>query len=250
MQTVLSALLFSAISQAQPFDLINGKPVDPGTYQEVIQIKTGKSRCTATVIGPRVIVTAAHCASTGSVSNFLIAGKQYQAKITRHPGYPREDIDVALGVTDVVIDVMPTSVGSVQVQIGDKITLLGYGGTQYGTGKGGNDGILRYGDTGVIRASTKQTTAVRWIFKRRVFVSYDFVMRSSSGVALAFGDSGGPAFNENGEQVGVNSKGNIKDTSLDLDLTHPTVAVWLAKFSQEKAVDICGVNVDCKEGGE
>src|SRR5688572_9280240 len=95
----LSAIvwLFGGSALAGETRLINGKPVDRGTWTEVVRITTGTSSCTATVVGPRVIVTAAHCANNGATSKFKIGEKEYSVKITRSSLYPAKDHDIAVG---------------------------------------------------------------------------------------------------------------------------------------------------------
>lgn len=223
----------TSISFGSTQRLINGSPVEEGTFQEVVRIKTGGSGCTATVVGPRVIVTAAHCANTGSVSKFMVGGVQYDAKMTRSSLYPRQDHDICIGVTDEEITgVKPASIGG-SAEKGTRITLLGYGCTKPG-GSGGNDGVLRVGETEVIS-----------------FKNFDMVMKQSGGAALCYGDSGGPAFViEEGKHLllGINSKGNIRDTSYDTRTDVEESKALFQKFTEDQGVEICGVNLECAAG--
>lgn len=209
--------------------IINGKPVEAGTYKEVPKISANGASCTATVIGPRVIVTAAHCANNDVMATFTIDGVNYSAKMKRSSLYPGQDHDIALGFTDKDIKVTPVSVGGKAV-VGLGITLLGYGCTNAG-GTGGNDGVLRIGDT-VITS----------------FSEFDMVSRKADGAALCFGDSGGPAFMMDGSKrylIGVNSKGNIKDTNWNLRTDIPETQTFMKSFASTNGVVICGINSDC-----
>ena len=110
------------------------------------------------------------------------------------------------------------------------ITLLGYGCTQPG-GTGGNDGILRVGNSAIIG-----------------FSQYDMVSRMPNGAALCYGDSGGPAFViEDGNHLllGINSKGNISDTNYNTRTDISQSQSFLTTFAQQNTVEICGVNKDC-----
>lgn len=226
---LLAALLMPA-SAAADSRLINGKPVDPGTYKEVVRIRSDGAGCTATVVGPRAIVTAAHCAKTGGTATFTVDGKNYSATMTRSPVYPGRDHDVSLGLVDrEVTGVQPASIGGTATQsLG--LILLGYGCVKPGGG-GGNDGVLRIGESTIIE-----------------FSGFDMVSRKAGGAALCFGDSGGPAFVvANGKKylLGINSKGNIQDTNYNARLDHQESKKFLQNYTQQNSIKICGVNLDC-----
>lgn len=157
--------------------LINGQPVASGTYKEVVWITSSSSGCTATVVGPRTIVTASHCASTGTTVRFSVNGTQYSARITRNPQYNNSTVayDVALGYVDKeVTGVEFATLGVKGVSQGMGITLLGYGCTKP---NGGVDGTLRIGESVIISTDSNR-----------------FGSRKSGGATLCPGDSGGPAF--------------------------------------------------------
>jgi hypothetical protein len=127
-------------------------------------------------------------------------------------------------------DVTPAQVEG-QVSIGDIVTLVGYGCTQ--PGGGGADGRKRTGNAEVTG-----------------FSSFDIVSRK--GAALCFGDSGGPMFQrlfkpseEPKKIIGVNSKGNIRDTNYNLRLGLEVVQNWLKDFEKAQNVQICGVSKEC-----
>ncbi|MCX6102490.1 MAG: trypsin-like serine protease [Proteobacteria bacterium] len=210
--------------------LINGKPVEPGTFEEVIQIRTLDSICSATVVGPRVIITAAHCGPNGAISEFKIKGVTYHAKINRSGLYPGKDHDISVGIVDKeIVGIQPASIGGIAKE-GLGITLLGYGCTDVG-GHGGSDGILRYGETVVTG-----------------FSNYDMVSRKPNGAALCFGDSGGPAFVfERGQHflIGINSKGNIQDTNYNTRTDISESRAFMKNLAVSEQVEICGFNKNC-----
>jgi secreted trypsin-like serine protease len=207
--------------------LIGGTPADPAKWPYVVWLKMSGSMCTGTVVGDRAVITAAHCVSTGGSANFTIGNKTYRAVFTRHPKYPGEDWDVSIGKTEEKIDVTPVSISG-SVAVGDTVHLMGYGCIKQGGG-GGNDGILREGDAKVTQIAT-----------------YDLVTKAN--VALCYGDSGGPAFflkDGNISQVGINSKGNISDTSYDTKLWADSVTTFLKNWSTTNSVGICGLTQNC-----
>lgn len=220
--------------------LINGTPVSPNTWKHVVRIRTGNAGCTASIVGPRALATAAHCAATGATSVFTLDGVQYSAKITRHPLYPRKDMDVSLGVIDREVKlpeygVLPSTVDVAKV--GMPIRLMGYGCTQPG-GTGGNDGVLREGMSSITG-----------------FSGFDIVTGKAGDGALCFGDSGGPAFlpvEVNGTQVllniSQNSKGDIAKISYlarwDVKEAQDFVREWV----QTASVEVCGINKECGVG--
>jgi len=227
---IFIALCLLSVPALAESRLINGKPVEPGTWKEVIQISSNGSKCTAAIIGPRAVATAAHCAAQGATATFTVGSTTYTMKMFRSPLYSTKDHDVAIGVTTQdIVGVEPASVGGKAVT-GLGITLLGYGCTNPGGG-GGNDGVLRIGDTTVTG-----------------FSGFDMVSRKAGGAALCFGDSGGPAMLvENGKHllIGINSKGNIQDTNYNTRTDLPESSDFYKTLAQEQGIQICGVNKDC-----
>lgn len=227
---IFTALCLLSVPALAEFRLINGKPVDPGTWKEVVQISSNGSKCTATIVGPRAVATAAHCAANGASATFVIGTTTYTAKMFRSPLYSTKDHDIAIGVTTQdITGVEPASIGGKAVT-GLGINLLGYGCTNPGGG-GGNDGILRIGDTAITG-----------------FSGFDMVSRKAGGAALCFGDSGGPAMLvENGKHLllGINSKGNIQDTNYDTRTDLPESNDFYKTLAQTEGIQICGINKDC-----
>lgn len=222
---LLLLLALTDIAVAADNTLINGQPVPAGEYEEVVYISMSGSRCTATLVGERVIITAAHCVNNGQTATFQVKQNQYSSRCTRSSLYPGQDHDVALCKTDrVVAGVKPASVDAERLQIGERVTLLGYGCTRPGGG-GGNDGTLRYGTAEVVG-----------------FSNYDVV--TQKGAALCFGDSGGPMMRDK-KIVGINSKGNIQDTSYNLQLALTQSISFMRGYAESNSVEICGVTSEC-----
>lgn len=209
--------------------LIGGKPVDPGTWNEVVRITVNGSTCTATIVGPKVLLTAASCGATGATASFQINNKKYDAKIVRSSLYPAKDHNIAIGVTsEPITNVEPASVGGKAVS-GLNVNLLGFGCST--AGGGGSDGILRIGDSTVTG-----------------FSGFDMVLKRAGGAALCFGDQGGPVVvTENGKHfiLGVGSQGNLQDTSYSARTDTSESATFLKSVADSQSLAICGVNQVC-----
>lgn len=212
--------------------LIGGKPVEDGEYPEVVYISMSGSRCSATLVGPRVVLTAAHCARGGARMSFQLGQHRYDGRCDGSPLYPGQDHDVSLCLLSRPVEgVKFASIGKTATP-GEIATLIGYGCVRQGGG-GGNDGILRVGEARITRYS-----------------GFDFVTQGNS--ALCFGDSGGPAYyrvqdpkNEHHYVIGVNSKGNIRDTSYLARTDTEASQEFFSDWARQKGVEICGVNKEC-----
>ncbi|MFM8312656.1 MAG: hypothetical protein ACKOA8_00050, partial [Deltaproteobacteria bacterium] len=93
------------------------------------------------------------------------------------------------------------------------------------------DGVLRYGETVVTG-----------------FSNFDMVSSKPNGAALCFGDSGGPAFVFEGSRrllIGVNSKGNIKDTNYNARTDIKESQDFFKGLIDSNKIEICGINKVC-----
>lgn len=251
---LLMALLISSSAQAtlmdeKPFGLIGGSPVQPDEYEEVIRITNGKASCSASLIGPRVVLTAAHCTgpngdifpvSAEKVYEFTKGRTVYKARCQIAPDYRSRtgDQDMALCKTDKAVSGKYAIVMQKGPKINELVTLVGYGCTSE-SGRGGNDGILRVGDAPVTKLDTKHY--------------YSFHTKGDS--ALCFGDSGGPAFKRSIKGAyhyiyGVNSRGDIRELSMLTSVYHPNSIKFMKDFERSFDVQICGISLTCDGSNE
>ncbi len=227
--STLSTSLFSAQR------IINGDPVVAGQYTEVVrQTNPSGSNCTATIIGPKAILTAAHCASNNANVTFKVGNNNYTAKIIRSSKWPAEQHDIAVGiVSQEITGVTPATIGGT-ASIGLNITLLGYGCTT----PGGPGGELRVKDSTITIMPPED-------------IPSGMISKKDNGGVLCLGDSGGPAYttvNQKKVLIGVHSKGDSVDTNVHIRTDHQDTKDFLSKTASDNGIEICGINKNCDGG--
>lgn len=259
----LFASLFMANVASRAFAVIGGQDVMPGELPAVVMTKMsfGLTHCTATLVGPRVLITASHCVDQNAEVVFGIRGRDdglvYRGIAARSPSFKRGAFefqdDVALVLvteskkkdgkweeTEGVDGVAPMNIGF-NIKEDDSVFLAGYGCTTKQQ-TGGNDGVLRSGKNSIL------------------LVKPTFSRLGKQGAWLCSGDSGGPVF-VNGAVAAIASK-TVAPMILDetkrppvaempgvtylSQLSTPGARKFLQDFAEEKKVDICGVSVECE----
>lgn len=216
--------------------LIGGIPADIREWPASVYARAGNGACSSTVVGSRVLLSAGHCMNNGGTVTFSAGSNQYSAVCTHHPEYknnPTADWALCLinkTVTGVTFERLSNNF---KLKIGDSVRLTGYGCINP-SGGGGNDGVFRIGLADVIALPYK--------------TDYDVTTKGSA--ALCFGDSGGAAYVEypdgKREIFGVNSRGNIKNTSYLPSVAANTMQEFSKSFALKHSVEICGITKDAK----
>lgn len=212
--------------------LIGGAPANPADWPASVYMHAGSSSCSSTLIGDRVLLSAAHCMSNGARIRFTAGANNYTARCTHHSEYRgNETADWALCLVDrPVIGVVFEKVAtSVRVKVGDQLRLTGYGCIK-SPGLGGNDGIFRIG-MGKVTALPSDG-------------NYDIVTEGPA--ALCFGDSGGAAFDElpdgNRTVTGLNSRGDIETVSYLSSVASVSFQKFAKDFASRNGVKVCGLH--------
>jgi len=235
-------------------ELIGGTPAKPEDWPASVYARMSGAACSATVVGEKVLLIAAHCVSDGGTASFSAGGpNQYSSRCTHHPDYSftrwlddrllegirakgaTEDwalCHVDKVVTGIKYEKVLVDAAQFDCKAGKQVRLTGYGCIRSGGG-GGNDGVFRVGLANVTSCPSGAN-------------NHDTVTRGAS--ALCYGDSGGGAYLEGADGsraiFGVNSRGNIRDTSYLSSTYTGKFKSWATTWAASKAVKICGLHAD------
>jgi MYXO-CTERM domain-containing protein len=189
----------------------NGSTVSSCEWPNVVQLESSGGKCTAALIHPQLIVTAAHCIGSGTHTvrfgeSASSAARTIQtSNCTKHPNWTGQlsgGVDfaycqLASAVDDVPIIAVMRGCEAEDLGIGANVTLVGFGYTEYGSGLG----IKRYVDTEITDIGDSPCSGSM----------DDEIWIGGDGVGATNGDSGGPAFIQLGDgtwrQFGVVSWG-------------------------------------------
>lgn len=209
--------------------IINGEPTDEFPAVGIVGAQSAGGFCSGTLISPTHVLTAGHCAEyllsfdgqTGGT--FQLNDKTYTtSRVILHPQYNSNTLanDIAiLELSTPVTDVQPAKIYRQAPQVGQQLTLVGYGAG--GDGASGEDGMFGEKMVGVTTLEKVEATKIIWVFD------------SENESNTAPGDSGGPAFVDvQGEYfiAGVTSSGTESDAGLGdvaADTRVDAYAVWI-----------------------
>jgi hypothetical protein len=225
--------------------LRGGRVADPKNWQASFYTQSAGGSCTASIVGDRVLLTAAHCVANGATVTLRRGGTPYRAVCEHAPEYvgggrDAATADYALCAIEKSVPGVPAervNANAASLTLGTQVLLTGFGCTT-DQGTGGNDGVYRIGEATIVSLPSGNNNDIT----------------ASGGAALCFGDSSGPAFiNGSGSgrlQISVNSRVENRDpTGVNLglrsflsSLTTPQSVKFLKDWSSRNKLMICGVD--------
>ena len=236
----------------------------PASMYATFVTPAGQSACTAALVGPSALLTAAHCVPTSGRVSFVLAGANYATQCTKHPGYSEgtdPSADFALckvdrpvvtppGFKHETISLAPMS-GLVRT---GPVILGGYGCVSDIVRERSTDGRYRIGSNTIDESSDSpaQTRGPAYYAPRQ---RNNLLTTKDAAVAnLCPGDSGGPAFRVTGTGyaqrriIGVNSRVFYLDprktsygSSLISATGGPDFRPWATNWATSAGVIVCGV---------
>ena len=240
----------------------------PASLYTTFSTPDGTAACTATLIGPQVMLTAGHCVPTSGGVRFKYEKQPpYIAACTQHPQYvSRQDpsADYALCKLDRPLKVPTTGfkfetvdTSAMSGRLGESIILTGFGCVSDIVATSSADGKYRIG-TNVVDDTSASTEQGRGPSYYAPAQDNNLFTKDDPELAnLCPGDSGGPAFRRSGgpEQfadrtiVGVNSRVFYTDAtrtqygaSLISATGGPDFRAWAQKWVQDNSLAACGLN--------
>jgi hypothetical protein len=243
----------------------------PASLYATFSTPRGPAACTAALLGPKVMLTAAHCVPSSGIVKFSYEGhaQSYTATCTKHPKYtaapPDKSADYALCTVaprfaaPVGFLYETVNLAGMSTHVKQTVVLAGYGCVSSIVAKSGQiDGKYRVGFNSIVETSdTPEKTFGEAFYAGRENNNL-FTADDPSRSNLCPGDSGGPMFVRpqsgsasqfaNRTIAGVNSRVFYTDatetaygSSLISATGGPDFRDWATKWAQASSVSACGI---------
>jgi hypothetical protein len=241
--------------------ILNGEPAERTDWPVTLRFQSGGGYCTSTIIGERVVITAAHCVDNAAKAKVLFNNAWTEVTCFHHQRYKgpschtattTEEIagctaDVALCrasqpfklVSDSGVAIRLESINRdpALLQVNATVMLLGYGCLEPG-------GPIT--DTLQIGKATIKSISVPGASSDPMKTMQEYMV-AQGGAAVCQGDSGGSAFNQLAagarKIIGLNSRGNISTLSYLTSTSDKHILDFLESWGP---TPICGVHSNAK----
>ena len=235
----------------------------PASLYATFSVPEGTAACTSALIGPQVMLTAAHCVPSNGKVTIRFANKNYNTKCTQHSKYGNDaSADFALcklnqplsGPVGFKFETVDTS--GMDTMLNQKITLTGFGCISDIVAAGQSDTLYRIGSNNIDETSSSPARRRGPQYYAGKENNNLFTVDDPQLANLCPGDSGGPAFRlsagggnlENRVVVGVNSRVFYRDTSqtsygssLIAATGGPDFRKWAEDWTRSNGVAACGI---------
>lgn len=207
--------------------------VPESKYPAAIKIFVNdKFRCSASLVGPRVILTASHCMKSEDERNagyFFIAQTKYTFSFQNYKDHMNKYMDIAYGIVDRDVEGVDPLTISFSSDFSNKMISLGYGCT------------VKYLTETFVKVRNSGAES-------RFLVSSN----PDDPVFACGGDSGGPTLSYNYDLklrvVGVHYFSDVataRKTTGDIRTDSIEFISFTQTFADKNNLKICGYNMDC-----
>jgi len=238
----------------------------PASFMTEFKSGGSAATCTAAMIGPGVMLTAAHCVPNNGKISFALKGRTYGMTCSRHPKWDSGDDPSAdyglcaldpgqafIPPHDLLFEMVDTSpIAGLQPNM--KIVLTGYGCASNQVSQSRIDGRYRIGGNSVEATSESRPPRKYPNTYYSPTGQRNNLFTSMSGANICPGDSGGPAFSAGSggtaprRIIGVNSRVFFADdahqvygASLIASLGGDDFPSWARKWLADRHLAACGL---------
>jgi hypothetical protein len=238
----------------------------PASFLIIFKTLKGQASCTAALVGPEVMLTAAHCVPTSGAVAYRAGGQTRGMNCQRHPDWLQgidPSADYALCRLDQPFQAPPgfkyetvdaTSFGGL---ISKPVLLSGYGCISDKVAEHGHDGAYRIG-ANVVDETSQSAARKRGQKYYMPSGQKNNLITREDGTNLCPGDSGGPAFQRtnaagagqfnNRKIIGVNSRVFFRNpeathygASLISATGTPGFLNWGREWLNQRNLPACGI---------